>query len=127
MPESLQIYRTISVLLLNARVRFHDIRCQATFIWAVTGLILEQGVHLGQWSKHRPGFTKQASRERRFSRWLHNSKIATFDLYAKLFRYALRDLVGNDIYLALDTSQLFDCFVLIQVALVYRGRAIPVS
>jgi len=126
MPESLQIYRTISGLLLSARVRFHDIRCQATFIWAVTGLILEQGVHLGQWSKRRPGITKQASRERRFSRWLHNPKINPFDLYAVLFKYALRDLAGTDIYLALDTSQLFDRFVLVRVALIYRGRAIPV-
>jgi hypothetical protein len=126
MPESLQIYRTISGLLLSARVRFHDIRCQATFLWAITGLILEQGIHLGQWSKHRPGFTKQASRERRFSRWMHNHRINVFDLYARLFRYALRDLIGTDIYLALDTSQLFDRFILIRVALVYRGRAIPV-
>ena len=61
MPESLQIYRTISGLLLSARVRFHDIRCQATFLWAVTGLIMEQGIHLGQWSKYRSGLTKQAS------------------------------------------------------------------
>jgi len=38
MSESFQIYRTISGLLLSARVRFHDIRCQATFLWAVTGL-----------------------------------------------------------------------------------------
>jgi hypothetical protein len=126
MSESLQIYRTISGLLLSARVRFHDIRCQATFLWAVTGLIMEQGIHLGQWSKHRPGFTKQASRERRFSRWMHNLKISVFDLYATLFQYALRDLVGTDIYLALDTSQLFDRFILIRVALIYRGRAIPV-
>jgi hypothetical protein len=127
MTESLQIYRTISGLLMNAGVRFHDIRCQATFIWAVVGLILEQGIHLGQWSKHRPGFTKQASRERCFSRWLHNSKIVTLELYGILLRYALRDLVGTEINLALDTSQLFDRFVLIRVALVYRGRAIPVS
>lgn len=126
MPESLRIYRTISGLLLSARVRFHDIRCQATFLWAVTGLIMEQGIHLGQWSKYRPGLTKQASRERRFSRWMHNLKINVFDLYATLFQYALRDLVGTDIYLALDTSQLFDRFILIRVALIYRGRAIPV-
>lgn len=126
MPESLQIYRTISRLLLSARVRFHDIRCQATFIWAVTGLIMEQGIHLGQWSKYRPGLTKQASRERCFSRWMHNLRINVFDLYAILFKYALRDLVGSAIYLALDTSQLFDRFILIRVALIYRGRAIPV-
>lgn len=44
MPESLQIYRTALGLLLSASVRFHDIRCQAAFIWAVTGLILEQGM-----------------------------------------------------------------------------------
>lgn len=107
MPASLQLYRTISGLLLNAGVRFHDLRCQATFLWAVVGLILEKSVHLGQWSRHHPGETKQASRERRFSRWLHNPKIEALGLYAKLFRYALRDLVGSGIYLALDTSQLF--------------------
>lgn len=126
MPESLQIHRTLSGLLLSARVRFHDIRCQATFLWAVTGLIMEQGIHLGQWSKYRPGFSKQASRERRFSRWMRNPRINVFDLYATLFRYGLRDLAGSDIYLALDTSQLFDRFILIRVALVYHGRAIPV-
>jgi hypothetical protein len=127
MSESLKVHRTISALLLTAGVRFHDIRCQSTFLWAVVGLILEQNIHPGQWSKYRPGFTKQASRERRFSRWLHNPKIAVFDLYAILFKFALCHLAGTDIYLAFDTSQLFDRFVLIRVALVYRGRAIPVS
>jgi len=57
---------------------------------------------------------------------MHSLKINVFDLYATLFKYALRDLVGADIYLALDTSQLFDRFILIRLALIYRGRAIPV-
>jgi len=127
MPASLQLYRTISGLLLNAGVRFHDLRCQATFLWAVVGLILEKSVHLGQWSRHYPGETQQASRERRFSRWLHNPNIDALGLYAKLFRYALRGLVDSEIFLALDTSQLFDRFVLIRVALIYRGRSIPVA
>jgi hypothetical protein len=127
MSESLQIYRTISALLLNAGVRFHDIRCQATFLWAVVGLILEKSIHPGQWSKYRLGFTKQASRERRFSRWLHNPKIVVLDLYALLFKFALLHLTDTEIYLAFDTSQLFERYVLIRVALVYRGRAIPVS
>jgi hypothetical protein len=127
MPADLQLYRTISGLILNAGVRFHDIRCQATFLWAVVGLILEKSIHLNQWSRHHPSETKQASRERRFSRWLHNPKIEVLGLYTKLFRYALRDLTGSEIFLALDTSQLFDCFVLIRVALIYRGRSIPVA
>lgn len=127
MSESLELYRIISALFMNAGLQFHDIRCQATFLWAMTGLILEKGVHLGQWSIRRPGFTKQASRERCFSRWIHNSKIIVLDIYENLFKYAFRGLVGTDIYLALDTSQLFDRFVLIQLSLIYRGRAIPVS
>ena len=35
MPASLQLYRTRSGLLLNAGIRFHDPRCQATFLWAL--------------------------------------------------------------------------------------------
>jgi len=67
------------------------------------GLILEKSVHLGHLSRHHPGETKQASRERRFSRWSHIPKIEVFGLYVKLFRAALRDLVGIEIYLALES------------------------
>jgi hypothetical protein len=58
--------------------------------------------------KYRLGFTKQASRERQFSRWLHNPKIVVLDLYALLFKFALLHLTDTEIYLAFDTSQLFD-------------------
>ena len=57
---------------------------------------------------------------------MHNLKSNVFDLYAALFQYALQGLVGSDVYLALDTSPLFDRFILIRVALIYPGRAIPV-
>jgi len=45
----------------------------------------------------------------------------------KLAQTALADWSGQTIYLALDASSLWDQFVLVRVALVYRGRALPLS
>jgi len=44
-----------------------------------------------------------------------------------LIRSVLTDWEGQRIYLALDSSQLWGRFTVVRVALVYRGRALPVS
>jgi len=127
MSDSLKLYRTIAELILNSKVRFHDKRCLVTFIWAVVCVIMEKSVNISKWIAHRVGDAQAASKERQFMRWLNNNKINEVHIYRKLARTALADWQGEKIYLALDTSCLWDRFVIVRLAWVYRGRALPLS
>ena len=125
--DSLKLYRTIMELVLSSQVRFHDLRCLVTFVWAIVGLLKEKGVHLSKWCDQRPGKAQAASKQRQFARWLANAKIREVAIYNKLAQKALASWKGETIYLALDSSSLWNRFVIVRVALVYRGRALPLS
>lgn len=127
MSDSLTLYRTIIGMILNARVHFHDIRCLITFAWAIVGVLLEKSVHLSKWSIHRVGRAKAASKQRQFVRWLKNAKIEHAQIYPPLVKSVFADWGEHKIYLALDSSSLWDEFVIVRIALVYRGRALPLS
>ena len=75
----------------------------------------------------RLGASRAASKQRQFVRWLRNPKIQVAAIYPKLAQKALTDWAGETVYLALDSSSLWDRFVIVRVALVYRGRAVPLS
>jgi hypothetical protein len=125
--DSLTLYRTIRELVVNSRVHFHDRRCLVTFLWAIVGVVLEKCVHLSRWGNHRPGAAQAASKTRQFARWLDNAKIQEAAIYRKLAQTALASWQGERIYLALDSSSLWDRFVIVRVAMIYRGRALPLS
>jgi len=111
----------------NSKVRFHDRRCLITFAWAIVGVLLEKSVHLSKWGVHRIGAAQAASKQRQFARWLKNAKIVPSEIYRRLAQMVFADWSGQLIYLALDSSSLWDEFVLVRVALIYRGRALPLS
>jgi hypothetical protein len=125
--DSLTLYRTILDLVVSSQVRFHDIRCLMTFVWAIVGLVCEKTVHLSKWGNHRLGASRAASKQRQFVRWLRNPKIQVAAIYPKLAQKALITWAGETVYLALDSSSLWDRFVIVRVALIYRGRAVPLS
>lgn len=127
MSDSLRLYRTIIEMIRNSKVRFHDMRCLITFAWAIVGVLLEKNVHLSKWSMHRTGEAQAASKQRQFVRWLKNGKIVPSEIYKRLAQMAFAGWGGHKIYLALDSSSLWDELVLVQVALIYRGRALPLS
>ncbi len=127
MNNSLRLYRIIMDLIWQNGVRFHDLRILTTFVWAVVGLILSGQIHLSRWGLYRFGGAKAASKERQLARWLDNPRILPSPIYRRLIRSVLTDWEGQRIYLALDSSQLWGRFTVVRVALVYRGRALPVS
>jgi len=127
MSDSLELYSAILGIVMNSHVHFHDIRCLMTFAWAIVGILLEKSVHLSKWSILRSGDAQAASKQRQFARWLDNNRIVPGELYKPLAQTALSDLRGQKIYLALDGSSLWDEFVIVRLALIYRGRAIPIS
>jgi hypothetical protein len=111
--------------LFNSAVRLHDIRAFSTLGWAIVGLLLSPHVSLNRWCQHRPGAAQAESKVRQLMRWLHNAKIEVVQIYRPLIRTALLNYAGERLVLALDTSVLWDRFVIIRISLIYRGRAVP--
>lgn len=62
---------------------------------------------------------------RRFSRWLDNERIEVFQLYRPLIQEALAEWGENVLYLALDTSTLWNTYCVVHISVIYRGRAVP--
>ena len=98
-----------------------------TCLWMVIALIQSGEVNLTRWLPHMPCRGEQAqSKQRRLSRWLHNSRINTHRLYKPLIQAALADWQEAVLYLSLDTSMFWDEYCLVRLAVVHRGRALPV-
>jgi len=105
---------------------WNDVRNAQTLGWMVTGLLLSQCPSLSAWVPHihsRANFAQ--STERRYRRWLDNPAIDPRNIYGPLVTRALRDWGQHTLVLALDTSVLFERFCLIRVAVLFRGRAVP--
>lgn len=99
-----------------------------TLAWAVVGLLLEKTVSLTVWTTVIHGRARfAASRYRRLHRWVHNTKVKPHAIYAPLVQAALVRWTEAPIYLALDTSVLWNKYVLVRISLIYRGRALPLS
>jgi hypothetical protein len=111
----------------SSGIRFHDLRAMTTFVWGLVGLIVSESIHLNLWGLHRAGPAKAASKERQLSRWLHNEKIVPAVVYRPVAARILAEWEGETLYLALDSSQLWQRFVMVRLALVYRGRALPLG
>lgn len=90
-------------------------------------LISSGEVNLTKWSPYLPcrGLFAQ-SKQRRVSRWLKNARINVHRLYKPLIKAALANWQGDCLYVSLDTSLFWDKYCLIRLAVVYRGRTLPV-
>ncbi len=127
MADSLTLYRTIMAFVWESGLRLHDLRCVYTLVWALVGLLLSHQIHLARWALYRPGPAQAASKQRQLSRWLHNAQIVPAAVYRRLIQVAVRDWVGERMYLALDSTTRWGRFTIVRLALVYRGRAVPLS
>ena len=59
------------------------------------------------------------------SPWLDHDKIDVLSLYGPLMQQALGEWGEQALYVALDTSMLWDTYCLIRLSVIYRGRAVP--
>jgi len=98
-----------------------------TCVWMVVALIQTGEVNLTQWLSHLPCRGQFAqSKQRRVRRWLSNARINVHRLYKPLIQAALSDWQEDCLYLSLDTSLFWDEYCLVRLAVVHRGRALPV-
>jgi hypothetical protein len=115
------------VALCGQPGQWRDLRHLQTLAWMVVGLIQAECVQLTAWIPFVRGRARYAqSTQRRFRRWLGNPRIEVAPLYGPLIKQALREWGTQTLYLALDTSLLWNQYCLIRLSVVYRGRAVPV-
>ncbi|MCK4817143.1 transposase, partial [bacterium] len=120
------LYNTL-FRILRQHENWLDIRHLYTLAWMMVGLIKSERVSLTAWIPYVLSRAKYAqSVQRRFQRWLHNSRIQVHHLYAPLIQEALADWGEYKLYLALDTSMLWNQYCLIRISVIYRGRAVPI-
>jgi hypothetical protein len=92
----------------------------------VAGLIQSGNISLTAWVPYvHSRATFAQSTVRRFTRWLENERIAVHALYGPLIQQALAEWGAHRVYLALDTSMLWNTYCLVRISIVYRGRAVP--
>jgi hypothetical protein len=107
--------------------QWRDVRHLQTLAWMVGGLIQAESVNLPAWIPFVQSRAQYAqSTQRRFRRWLGNRRIEVVPLYGPLIQQALQDWGTHTLYLALDTSMLWNQYCLIRLSVVYRGRAVPI-
>jgi hypothetical protein len=114
------------VELVGQHGQWRDVRHLYTLIWMVVGLIHSGCVSLTAWVPFVRGRARYAqSTQRRFARWLDNKRIEVHTLYAPLIQRALAEWGNHTLYLALDTTMLWNRYCVIRLSVVYRGRAVP--
>jgi len=119
------LYDTL-IHILGQHTHWLDKRHLYTLAWMIVGLIESRVISLPEWAPFVEGrATFAQSTVRRFSRWLNNQRIQIHDLYGPIIQEALIEWSENTIYLALDTSMLWDRFCHIRISVIYRGRAVP--
>jgi hypothetical protein len=125
MEKTPRLYSEL-VELFGQPGQWRDLRHLQTLAWMVVGLIQAGCVRLTAWVPFVIGRACYAqSTQRRFARWLGNPRVEVQGLYAPLIQQALREWGKPTLYLALDTSMLWNQYCVIRLSLVYRGRAVP--
>jgi Transposase DDE domain len=125
MENTPYLYDTL-LRVLGQHANWLDLRHRKTLAWMLGGLICSKTVSLGAWT---PFVVSQAqyaqSLVRRFRRWLDNNRITVEPLYGPLIEKAVVGWVGKRMYVALDTSMLWNTSCLIRLSVISRGRAVP--
>jgi hypothetical protein len=119
------LYDTL-VQVLRQRQQWLDLRHLKTLAWMMVGLIHAGSMSLCAWTPFVVSRAQYSqSTQRRFRRWLENEKIEVHALYGPLMQQALVGWGDKTLYVALDTSMLWDTYCLVRVSVIYRGRAVP--
>ena len=125
MEHTPQLYDTL-VHVLRQHATWLDQRHLKTLAWMMVGLIQSGWISLTAWAPYVVSRAQYAqSTVRRFRRWLNNDKLDVLSLYGPLMQQALAECGEQALYVALDTSMLWNTYCLIRLSVIYRGRAVP--
>jgi len=121
-----RLYNTI-IKILSQHKKWLDVRHMFTLAWMIVGLIRSEKINLTAWVSYIESKAQYAqSTQRRFQRWIYNDRINVHELYDPLIQQSLSEWGNHTLYLALDTSRLFEEYCLIRISVIFRSRAVPV-
>jgi hypothetical protein len=125
MENTPYLYDTLVEVLRQHR-NWLALRHLKTLAWMMVGLIHASSMSLGAWAPFVVSRARYSqSTVRRFRRWLDNDKIEVHTLYGPLLQQALVGWGEKTLYVALDTSMLWNTYCMVRLAVIYRGRAVP--
>lgn len=128
MAATSRLYDALSQFLRQSQTPWQDARHLQTLCWMMVGMIASGNVHLNGFGVHilaRAQFAQ--SHQRRFRRWLANRRIPVAVAHHALIAQALSSWGSQRLYLSLDTTVLWNCFCIVWVGVVFRGRTIPIA
>jgi hypothetical protein len=125
MTNSTQLYDQLFAFLRQYSPAY-DLRHLKALAWMVNGLILSGQLSLSAWEPYVHSRATQAqSFERRWHRFLINARVSATAIYLPLVLVALNGWGRSRLYLALDTTLLWDQYCMIHLSVVCCGRAVP--
>jgi hypothetical protein len=128
MASTSRLYNALNDFLRQCDIVWQDARHLKTLCWMMIGMIQSQNVHLNGFGIYVVSGAQLAqSHQRRFRRWLSNRRIDVADAHHALIQQALSQWKQERLYLSLDTTLVWNCFCIIWVGVVYRGRTIPIA
>jgi hypothetical protein len=111
---------------LSQHSRVSDLRHLKALAWMVSALLYSGELNLAAWEPYVLSRAKKAqSTERRWQRFMDNNRIRVMAIYLPLVLEALSGWKQQRLYLALDTTVLWDRFCMIHLSVVCCGRAVP--
>lgn len=128
MSPTSRLYDALSRYLSQCEIEWQDARHLQTLCWMSIGMIGSQNVHLNGFGVYVVSRAQVAqSHQRRFRRWLSNRRIDVVSAHHALSGQALSKWKTQRLYLSLDTTVVWNCFCIVWVGVVYRGRTVPVA
>ena len=128
MASTSRLYNALNEFLRQCDIQWQDARHLQTLCWMIIGMIESQNVHLNGFGVYVVSRAQIAqSHQRRFRRWLSNRRIDVASAHHALVKQALSGWKNERLYLSLDTTLVWNCFCIVWVGVVYRGRTVPVA
>jgi len=125
MTNSTQLYSQLFGFL-RQYCRAQDLRHLKALAWMVSALIYSGQLSLPAWE---PFVVSRASKaqsvERRWQRFMDNQRVRVSRMYVPLVLAALSGWSHHRLYLALDTTVLWNRYCMIHLSVVCCGRAVP--
>lgn len=125
MTTSIQLYDQL-LSYLRQYSHYQDLRHLKALAWMVNALICSGQLSLPAWEPYITSRARQAqSVERRWHRFLGNHLVQVKRLYLPLVLLSLQRWQTQRLYLALDTTVLWNRYCMIHLSVVCCGRAVP--
>lgn len=125
MSTSTLLYHQL-LSLLSQHSKYKDFRHLKALAWMINALICSSKINLSEWESYVMSRATQAqSFERRWQRLVHNSRIKVKSLYVPLVMAAISSWNEQRLYLALDTTVLWNRYCMVHLSVICGGRAIP--